>query len=355
MVSEAKKGEEKRTEPFVPKYKRLTSLYRDAIFAHEYGPGARIDSINEIQARHGVSRETAKLVLKTLSDEGLIVQKAGMGSFVSDQRPPRKLWGIVLPFYSVHYEYLLGRLSRRAWAKGREFKHFVDYNNWEEEIRLVGRLINERYEAVVIIPTLDESKTAAFYSRLKTSNTVVTLLDHTMAGSFFPYVVQSYDLGVERGMRYLLGTTARSIAFVRNEIWADRNLVQEMMEEAYLDHMRTRRPDVEPIVVEHAGRVDRDFVQTRGIEGFFCCDDTDAVGIIGRLREQGLSIPLHARLVSYGNTEIARYFTPSITSIDPRTEEMVLQTVDIIMTRIAGGDTGFSQYVVQPELIHRET
>ncbi len=355
MSLEAKSNQRGEKVPFIPKYKRLTNLYREAILAHEYGPGARLDSINEIQSRHGVSRETAKLVLKTLCDEGLIVQKAGMGSFVADLRPPRKLWGVVLPFYSVHYDYLLGHLSRRAWAKGREFRHFVDYNNWEEEVRLVGRLINERYEAVIIIPTLDESKTASFYSRLKTSSTVVSLLDHTMAGSFFPYVVQSYDLGVERGMRYLLQTTNRSIAFVRNEIWADRNLVQEMMEEAYLDHMRTRRPDVEPIVVEHAGRVDREFVQTRGIEGFFSCDDTDAVGIIGRLKEQGLSIPLHARLVSYGNTEIARYFTPAITSIDPRTEEMVRQTIDIVMTRIGGGDIGFSQYVVQPELIHRET
>ena len=75
------------------------------------------------------------------------------GSFVADLRPRRKLWAIVLPFYSAQYEDLVHALARQAWAMGRQLHHFVDYNNWEEERRLVGYLTRERYEAVVVVPT----------------------------------------------------------------------------------------------------------------------------------------------------------------------------------------------------------
>ena len=64
---------------FVPIYKRLTDFYKSKIINQEYFPEQRIDSITRIMERHSVSRETAKLVLKKLIDEGLIISKAGKG------------------------------------------------------------------------------------------------------------------------------------------------------------------------------------------------------------------------------------------------------------------------------------
>ncbi len=71
------------SEDFQPLYQKLFILYGEAILTQEFAPGTRIDSITEIMKKHGVSRETAKLVLKKLSAEGLIIQKAGKGSFVA--------------------------------------------------------------------------------------------------------------------------------------------------------------------------------------------------------------------------------------------------------------------------------
>ena len=341
--------------PFVPIYQRLVNDYKDDIITRKYKPGDRIDSINQVRRLHHVSRETAKTVLKILARDGYIIQRPGKGSFVADLRPRKKLWGLVLPFYSVQYEDLLNRLSRKAWALGRQLHHYVDYNSWEEEIRLVGRLINQRYEAVVIVPTLDESKTAEFYSTFMSRATSVALIDHTMAGSAFSYVIQSYDLGVQRGMNYLLERTPRTIAFVRNEIWAGRNLVQELMEETYRTIIDAQRGEGSSLVVDRVGSIDAAFVRDNGIEGIFCCDDADALRVTGRLGEQGVRVPDDFRLVSYGNTDLARYFTPAITSIDPHNEEMAETTVRILRKKIGGDSTEFSQYVVQPELVVRTT
>jgi DNA-binding LacI/PurR family transcriptional regulator len=345
----------KIAKTFIPIYQQLLDEYKNAILTHNLKPGERIDSINEIQKRHGVARETAKLVLKILAREGFIIQKPGKGSFVADLSPRKKEWAVVLPFYSIQYEDLLQCLVRHAWKSGRILHHFVDYNSFREEILLVGKLIQDRYEGIIVIPTLDESRTADFYSRLSTQGAVVVLLDHSMSGSSFAYAVQSYDLGVQRAMKYLLDHSQGAIAFVRNEIWAEKNLVQELMEETYKQIMDDERPSVKPLIIDRAPSLDPAMIHDNAIQGIFCCDDTDAIRVIGRLREQGVLIPDQLRLVSYGNTDMARFFTPSITSIDPHNDEMAGTITDIIIKKLNGESIENSQHVVSPELIVRET
>ena len=53
-----------RNSTFVPIYQQLIDQYKHTILTQQTLPGARIDSINEIQKRYKVSRETAKNVLK---------------------------------------------------------------------------------------------------------------------------------------------------------------------------------------------------------------------------------------------------------------------------------------------------
>ena len=45
------------------------------------------------------------------------------------------------------------------------------------------------------------------------------LVDNTMSGSYFRYVIQSYDLGIKRAIDYLLVRTRRNLLFLRNEMW----------------------------------------------------------------------------------------------------------------------------------------
>jgi DNA-binding LacI/PurR family transcriptional regulator len=52
---------------------------------------------------------------------------------------------------------------------------------------------------------------------------------------------------------------------------------------------------------------------------------------------------------------LAKYFTPSITSVNPHNEEMAVKVAHIIRSKEKGKNTDFCQYVVQPELVIRET
>ncbi len=341
--------------PLTPIYEQLVRWYRESILTHQLLPGDRIDSITEIQRRHGVSRETAKRVLRILEEEGLIVQRAGKGSYVADLRPKQNVWGLVFPFHCLQYDDMILRLSQSAASQDRELRYFCDYNNWEEEVRLVSMMLAERYEAVIVIPTFDESKTWTFYSCLSPFDSPVLLLDHTMTYQDFTFVIQSYDLGVVRAMDYLRSRDSGSIAFLGNASWAGRNMVLELMQETYREYLRTRRSDMQPLIISRPSQITSQFIKEHDVTGVFCCDDVSAIQMLGRLREQGLRAPDELSVVSYGNTDLARFFTPGITSVDPHNDEMVELMEQLLTTCIKGNRPELTQYVIQPDLVVRET
>ena len=345
----------KNREPFVPIYRKLFEFYKKRIDTQVYSPGQRIDSIVEMQQRYNISRETAKCVLQMLADEGLIIKKAGKGSFVARLGPKKKIWAVIVPFFSSQIDELIHNLRYEALHCNRQLEHFIDYNNWQEEIRLVGSLINQNYEAIIVIPTFDESKTASFYNKLHSGGTIVSLLDHTMVGSKFTFVIQSYDLGVRRAVKYLIQKCKGSLAFVKNNIWLGRNMIQEVMQQTFEKFIQVDDPTRKSILVENFYIIDRSWVINNKIHGFFCCDDADAVRVAGRIKECGLRIPQDISIISYGNTYLAQYFSPAITSIDPHYQEMSRLIVEIINNSLQGKNVSMSQYVLSPDIIIRET
>ncbi len=338
---------------FIPIYKRLTDFYKDRIVNQVYTPGSRIDSINKMMIRHDVSRETAKLVLRQLMDKGLIISKQGKGSYVVPQAQTKNVWGMVIPFYSSNMEQLINLLDFEAQRRGRELVYFLGYNIPEEEMRLVGKMILEGYEAVIVVPNYDESLTSDFYGRLIQGNTRVILADNTMSGSYFQYVVQSYDLGVKRAADYLSNQTDGNLLMVKNEAWKGRNLLHELMEQTFRSVVDDLHPEREVHVISQMRALSQQFFESRNISGVLCCADHDAIRVLGRLKRWGFQIPSQISLVSYGNTELTEYYEPGITVIDSKYDEMAKKTAMLIDE---GNDAGpYQQHIIQPTLIVRGT
>lgn len=338
---------------FIPLYKRLFDHYREKILTQEIKPGHQIDSINRMMRKFDVSRETSKLVLKMLCDEKLIISRMGKGSFVAPISTTRKVWGMVIPFYSSNLEQLIDHLGEEAKQRGRQLLYFIGYNNPREEERLVGSMILEGYEAVIIVPNHDESLTSEFYRKLFAGHTCVVLADNTMSGSFFRYVIQSYDLGVKRAIDYLVSRTEKNLLFLKNDTWKGRNLLYEFMEQTFTTIITSNYPAMKVYVVNDVNETGREFIMEKNIGGILCCTDTDAMRVIGRLKKAGFSFPQDIALVSYGNTELTELFVPAITVIDCRYSEMAAQTAKLIDHK--NDANPLEQFVILPQLVIRET
>jgi DNA-binding LacI/PurR family transcriptional regulator len=217
-------------------------------------------------------------------------------------------------------------------------------------------MLNDRYEAIVVIPTLDQSKTADFYAKLSPEDSPVVLFEHTMSGESLPYVIQSYDVGVVRALSYLMERKDGAVAYVGHALWSgSRHMVSEVMQETYIRTLKARRPDLQPIILGRSASVTAQDIRANGVTGIFCPWDESSLQIIGHLNDQGVDIPGEVNLVSYGNTDIARYFTPGITSLDPHAERMIACLEELLSPHMQGKPLEAKHFIVEPELVVRDT
>lgn len=70
-----------------PRYAAIKTFIREAIKAGGLRPGDRVPSEAELVSRFGVSRMTANRALRELQSAGVLIRRAGSGSFVAEPRP----------------------------------------------------------------------------------------------------------------------------------------------------------------------------------------------------------------------------------------------------------------------------
>jgi DNA-binding GntR family transcriptional regulator len=72
-------------EGHIPPWMQVRDELRRRITSGELAPGAMVPSIVAIHQEFGIAKTTARKVLASLRDEGLIVITPGWGSFVSER------------------------------------------------------------------------------------------------------------------------------------------------------------------------------------------------------------------------------------------------------------------------------
>ncbi|MDG4820161.1 GntR family transcriptional regulator [Micromonospora sp. WMMD956] len=90
-----------------PLYQQLASMLRGQIQSGELAPGDRFPTEGELSDRYDTSRNTVRLALDVLRNEGLIVSQRGRGSFVRTEPPLR------------YYASLTGSRTKRMEADRR--------------------------------------------------------------------------------------------------------------------------------------------------------------------------------------------------------------------------------------------
>jgi GntR family transcriptional regulator len=74
-----------------PAYQRIADELRAAITAGSIRPGDRIPSERELARRYGTTHMTVRQAVGLLKDEGLVVTRQGLGSFVGSRPPLRRI------------------------------------------------------------------------------------------------------------------------------------------------------------------------------------------------------------------------------------------------------------------------
>jgi len=83
-------------------------------------------------------------------------------------------------------------------------------------------------------------------------------------------------------------------------------------------------------------------------------NDRVAFGFLETVRREGLSVPGDVAVVGYDDSELATYANPSITSINPRSGQLIEVAVERLLSGIAGKPTP-GRTLIRPMLVVRES
>lgn len=119
-----------------PLYQQLAALLRQQVQAGELSPGDRVPTEGELARRYDVSRNTIRLALDVLRNEGLITSQRGRGSFIRSEPRMR------------YYATLAGSRSRRLEADRRK-------DTFTQQIEAQGKTARQ-VSTVEVVPATAE-------------------------------------------------------------------------------------------------------------------------------------------------------------------------------------------------------
>lgn len=220
---------------------------------------------------------------------------------------------------NVHYARMLQALTESVETMGLQvLLGHTDYSMAREE-ELVESMLKRRPEAIAL-PY--DGHTPRTIKLLKQAHIPVVELweippkpiGYTVG---FSNEQASYDM-TER----LISLGYRNIAFLceTNDEWtrgsARRAGFTKAMEAARLSSHRMIRYGTPPMSIKDGYDVGKNLRHYfDDIDCIFCVSDSPAFGVITALREEGVQVPTDVGVAGFGNFEVSRYSTPSISTV----------------------------------------
>lgn len=121
-----------------PLYHQLAALLREQIYRRDLKPGDQVPTEAELAERYAASRNTVRLALNLLRNEGLLTSHRGLGTFVRDA-PPMK-----------YYASLTGSRRKRLEADRRR-------DTFGQQVEAQGKTPRQ-VSTVDVIPADDEMR-----------------------------------------------------------------------------------------------------------------------------------------------------------------------------------------------------
>jgi GntR family transcriptional regulator len=135
--------------PATPLYRRIAADLREAIYAGRLRPGSQLPTEQDLGERYKVSRNTVRLALGLLQNEGIITSTPGRGTFVRDRA--------VLTYYASRAEaadrpndWHTDAYFTEVRTQGREPSQSFDMRIDPASLAVAQRLAVEEGEAVVV-------------------------------------------------------------------------------------------------------------------------------------------------------------------------------------------------------------
>ena len=332
------------------KYKVLVETLKSQILSGKYDVAKPFPSVRALIRRFGMSKTTVQRALDELFHLGLISRKQGRGTFVTGQRPSRRI-GLIVPgvAYSEFFPPIVNEISRLSQKEGYTLL-FGAVTSQDPEVRarqarkFAGQLIEDGVAGVIFQPLefLSDSteRNQEIVNLLKRANVPVVL---ACCDFVRPPDRSGYDVvginNVEAGAmmaRHLVDSGAKRICFLMRP---NRGVSIRSRFRGFAMALQCEgrvRCTCERLVAEtdDLAAVKR-LLRRRRPDAFVCGSDSDAAKFKVTLEKAGLKVPDDVMLAGFNDVQMASILTPSLTTIRIPCGEIAATAFYRLLARIA--------------------
>lgn len=227
---------------------------------------------------------------------------------------------------------------------------------WQDEARRIHSLVSRRVDGLIVVPTDQHESTRALTSANRSIPVVQLGYETGLEGD---YVGIDNEHGIHLVLDHLVELGATSVRFVSSTInsSAGRRRLQAFW---HGTEERSLRRD-EAILGRFTANFGKEAVRRILAEGampdaIVCASDLVALGVMGQLRAEGISVPDDVMVTGFDDIVFAELCDPSLTTIHQPRRHLAEATVSALVTRINGDrERPPTRVELQPHLVVRRS
>ncbi|TDC48054.1 LacI family transcriptional regulator [Jiangella ureilytica] len=229
----------------------------------------------------------------------------------------------------------------------------------DRELRVLSGLHRHLTDGALFSPlALGEEDREAFQADFP-----LVLLGERIFRSGFDHVTMRNAEGARAATEYLLSLGRRRIAVIGahpGELMGSARLRVD----GYLEAITAAGIEIDPALIAEAGLWHRStgaaamnrLLDSRvAIDAVFALNDALALGALHVLHERHIAVPEQIAVIGFDDIEEAQYSVPTLTSVAPGREQIARTAIELLQSRIAGGDVVPVEVLADFEIHVRES
>lgn len=359
-----------------PKHQEISAALLAEILSGKHDASGRLPSEAQLVQRFSVSRPTIARALRDLEAKGLLVRRAGSGTYLCRERTAAKVdrqLGMIVPGLGKIeiFDVICGELASLArvhdfgmhWG-GSTRPRTEGSMSIEEAEELCSRYVQNGVMGVFFAPfehTSDnEAANRRITERLSHAGIPVVLLDRDIRA--FPHRSPFDLVGIDNFAggyllaEHLFKLGARRLAFVTRPFSAST--------------VDARKAGVCAALMAHGHPVPGDFLHAgdpadaklarrltagRPHDAVICSNDHTAAQLMQALGRLGIKIPGSLRVVGFDDVRFATLLTVPLTTIQQPCREIALTAFHAMRERVADPTLPARSLLLTPRLVVRES
>ncbi len=311
-----------------------------------------------LKADSSVSDETRRKVLKVVQDLNYVPDQ--MAGSLSSKRSG--FVAVLVPsLNNLHFAETVQSLTNELETHGQQILlGYTDYSQEREE-RLIEMMLRRRPEAMVLSY---DGHSARSLDLLRRANIPIVQIWERPAEPIQHSIGFSNERAAFDMTKALIDKGYTKITFLGEpgDDWtrgaARRSGFRAAMKAAGLDHRRLIEVGKPPISIEDgASALPILRAKYPDTDCVFCVSDLPAFGIISALKNSGLSVPGDIGVAGFGNFEVSRFSSPSISTIEVDPKAIGVAAGDLIgrLLKDAQAEGVYAQLKVPSCVVMRES